>query len=120
MLRMGEKTPRHPRKIEQHERQPGVAPRFKLMVGRVWARVMDLFATTRASIWRHPNAVAAGVRGTAFFVRRRPNGDTYSVDNGAITLHAAQYPGPQRTGAPQPQPALRLQHSRSALRRRHR
>ena len=90
LLRMGEKTRVTLGKVEQHEPAAKRSTSVKLAVGRVWARVMDLFGKESRFDVTTDNAVA-GVRGTAFFAETGPSGDTFTVDFGAINLQSGAY-----------------------------
>jgi len=90
LLRMGEKTRVTLGKVEQHEPAAKRKTTVKLAVGRVWARVMDLFGKESRFDLETTNAVA-GVRGTAFFAESGPGGDSFTVDFGAINLASGAY-----------------------------
>jgi hypothetical protein len=90
LLRMGEKTRVTLGKIEQHEPAAKRKTTLKLTVGRVWARVMDLFGKESRFDLETSNAVA-GVRGTAFFAETGPGGDNFTVDFGAINLQSGAF-----------------------------
>jgi hypothetical protein len=63
--------------------------RLRLVVGRIWAGVMNLFGKEASFDVETENAVA-GVRGTAFWVSTGEGGDEYVLDHGSLQVSSKE------------------------------
>ncbi|MBI5511929.1 MAG: FecR domain-containing protein [Deltaproteobacteria bacterium] len=90
LIRLGERTRLTVGRVEQHEPAARRNTKVRLAVGKVWARVMDLFGDDSRFELETPNAVA-GVRGTAFFATANDRGDSFTVDFGAIGISRGSF-----------------------------
>ena len=89
-------------KIEQlHQGVPAAQrqERVKLVIGRVWTRVLDLLGG-ESHFEIHTKHAVAGARGTAFWVSSdQVRGDEFTVDQGAIEIRGQGQPGVLLSGA---------------------
>ena len=86
LIRVGENTEVALENLEQGAPAAKRKEKVRVVVGRIWARVMKLLGQTSSFEVVTKHAVA-GVRGTAFWVTSTPNaGDAFTVDHGHIDV----------------------------------
>lgn len=87
LLRLGPSTRIALARIDQGDVAGKRQTEIKLVVGKVWARVLHLFGSESKFEITTDNAVA-GVRGTAFWASTDGTTDEFVLDSGAVTVRA--------------------------------